>query len=45
MVRAAADWAADPEVAEYNIYLARLSAKDEARERAKAKAAGGKARK
>jgi hypothetical protein len=37
VVRAAAQWATDPEVAEYNIYLARLNAKDEAKERAKAK--------
>jgi hypothetical protein len=37
VMRAAADWSADPEVAEYNIYLAKLRAKDEARERADAK--------
>jgi hypothetical protein len=34
IVRAAAEWPADPEVAEYNVYLAKLSAKDEARKRA-----------
>ena len=45
VIRAASEWASDPEVAEYNIYLARLNAKDEARERARAKAASGKARK
>jgi hypothetical protein len=33
-MRAATEWSADPEVAEYNIYLAKLRAKDEARERA-----------
>ena len=34
VMRAATEWSADPEVAEYNIYLAKLRAKDEARERA-----------
>ena len=37
VMRAASEWSADPEVAEYNIYLAKLNAKTEARERAKAK--------
>jgi hypothetical protein len=37
VIRAAAEWSSDPEVAEYNIYLAKLNARDEARERAKAK--------
>ncbi|HTU74292.1 MAG TPA: hypothetical protein VMG38_12315 [Trebonia sp.] len=37
VMRAAADFPADPEVAEYNIYLAKLRAKDEARERANLK--------
>jgi hypothetical protein len=37
VARAASQWANDPEVAEYNIYLAKLNARDEARERAKAK--------
>jgi hypothetical protein len=34
VMRAAAEWSADPEVAEYNIYLAKLTAKDEARKQA-----------
>jgi hypothetical protein len=34
IMRAAADWSADPEVAEYNIYLAKLRAKAEAKEQA-----------
>jgi hypothetical protein len=37
IMRAAADFSADPEVAEYNIYLAKLRAKAEARERASIK--------
>jgi hypothetical protein len=37
VIRAAAEWGTDPEVAEYNIYLARLNARTEAKERAKAK--------
>jgi hypothetical protein len=35
MVRAAAEWAADPELAEYNMKLARLSAKESAKQSAK----------
>ena len=35
MLRAAAEWAADPEVAEYNMRLARLNAKAKAREQAR----------
>jgi hypothetical protein len=38
VVRAVAERAVDPEVAEYNIYLAKLNARTEAKERAKAKA-------
>ncbi len=37
IVRAATEWAADPEVAQYNIYLAKLGAKDEVKKRASAK--------
>lgn len=37
MVRAAAEWAADPELAEYNMKLARLSAKESAKQSAKAR--------
>jgi len=37
VMRAASQWSADPEVAEYNIYLAKLRAKDEARDRAEAR--------
>jgi hypothetical protein len=38
MIRAAAEWAADPELAEYNMNLARLNAKTKAKANASAKA-------
>jgi hypothetical protein len=37
IMRAAADWAADPELAEYNIHLARLNAKTKAKDSASSK--------